>query len=50
MLALELGPPHANSDALNDEAAFELGDGADDDLSLAKMPSASIFIDLQLRR
>ena len=28
--AFEAGSPHAGADALNDQVAFELGDGADD--------------------
>src|ERR1039458_9237212 len=31
MPAFELGPPHAGAHPLDDQAAFEFGDGADDD-------------------
>src|SRR5664279_954321 len=31
VLAFEFGPPHSSANALHDQRAFQLGDGADDD-------------------
>lgn len=44
MPALELGPPHAGAHPLDDQAAFEFGDGADDDDKNAAQRSACIDV------
>jgi hypothetical protein len=40
--AFELGPPHAGAHTFDDQAAFELGDGADDHHDGSSQRSAGV--------
>ncbi len=44
MLALELGAPHAGAHPLDDQVAFQFGDGADDDHHRPAQRSARVDI------